>query len=162
MPFVHFGLGIAYMRVDNNERAETEFRKEIALAPDLPDIHEQLGEFYLKVGKDEEAEKSLREALRRNPKMPASLFGLAKIYLRREQYQQALTAIDAAARLAPDSNNVHFMRGRILMKLGRRTEAEKELLTAKQLLDASADKDKEPASMNDTRVRNPELAQPPP
>lgn len=162
MPFVHFGLGMAYMRTNNNERAEAEFRREIALEPDLPDIHEQLGEFYLKVGKDEQAQKSFHDALRRNPKMPASLFGLAKIHLRREEYGQALSAIDAASRLAPGSQNVHFMRGRILMKLGRRAEAEKELVTAKQMLDASADKDKEPASMNDSRVRNPELAQPPP
>jgi Flp pilus assembly protein TadD len=161
MPFLHFGLGIAYMRVNDNERAEAEFRKEIAVEPDLPDIYEQLGEFYLKAGKDEQAEMAFHAALHRNPKMPASLFGLAKINVRREKYPLALTQIDGAVRYAPDSQNVHFMRGRILMKLGRREEAQKEMLTAKRLLDASADKDKEPASMDDSRVRNPELAEPP-
>jgi tetratricopeptide (TPR) repeat protein len=161
LPFVHFGLGMAYMRSNDNERAEAEFRKEIAVEPDLPDIYEQLGEFYLKVGKDDEAAGAFRAALKRNPKMPASLFGLAKINLRRERYQQALTEIDGALRFAPGSQNVHFMRGRILMKLGRRAEAEKELLVAKEMLDASADKEREPASMDNDRVRNPELAEPP-
>ena len=161
IPFLHFGLGIAYMRVNDNERAEAEFRKEIAVEPDLPDIYEQLGEFYLKAGKDDEAEKAFQAALHRNPKMPASLFGLAKIHVRREKYQLALTEIDGAVRYAPDSQNVHFMRGRILMKLGRREEAQKEMLAAKRLLDASADKEREPAPMDDSRVRNPELAEPP-
>jgi predicted Zn-dependent protease len=100
--------------------------------------------------------------------MPASLFGLAKINLRREKYQLALNEIDAALRLAPASQNVHFMRGRILMKLNRSEEAQKELLTSKSMLDASAQKDQDnsnanqdPASIDDTRVPNPELAQPP-
>jgi Flp pilus assembly protein TadD len=161
MPYVHFGLGIAYMRTNENEQAEAEFRKEIAVEPDLPDIYEQLGEFYLKTDRDEEAAEAFREALKRNPKMPASLFGLAKIHLRQERYQQALAEINRALHLAPESQNVHFMRGRILMKLGRREEAQREMAAAKKILDASAEQQNEPASMNDERVRNPELAEPP-
>jgi tetratricopeptide (TPR) repeat protein len=150
-------LGVAYMKSDDNANAETEFKKEIALDPNLPDAYEQLGEFYLKANRYEEAQKALLQALRLNPKMPASLFGLAKINMSRNHYQQALTEIDEALRLAPGSQNVHFMRGRILQKLGRREEAQRELLTAKNMLDAAADKESEPASMDDNRVRNPEL-----
>ena len=47
------------------------------------------------------------------------------------------------------------------MKFGRREEAQKEMLTAKRMIDASADKEKDPASMDDNRVRNPELADAP-
>ena len=94
--------------------------------------------------------------------MPASLYGLAKIHVREENYRRALPEIDAAVRLSPDNQNVHFMRGRILLKLGRRDEAEKEMATAKQLLDASANR-AAPTAMgaDDEPVRNPELAQPP-
>jgi predicted RNA polymerase sigma factor len=63
--------------------------------------------------------------------------------------------------LAPDSQNLHFMRGRILMKLGRGEEARKEMLAAKKLIDTSHDKEKEPGAMGEDRVRNPELAEPP-
>jgi len=102
--------------------------------------------------------------------MPDSLFGLAKIHVRQDKYQQALPEIDRAERLAPDSQNVHFMRGRILMKLGRREEAQKEMLAAKKLIDTSRDQEKERRAtddekegraMDDDRVRNPELAEPP-
>ena len=92
-------------------------------------------------------------------KMPASLFGLAKINMQREKYQQALTEIDAALKLAPDSQTVHFVRGRILLKLGRHDEAEKELLISKNMLDAAAAKETiEPQSMDENRIRNPELS----
>jgi Flp pilus assembly protein TadD len=93
--------------------------------------------------------------------MPASFFGLARIHLRQEKYQQALREIDAALRLAPNSKNAHFIRGRVLLKVGRREEAEKEMATAQQLSEAATDKVIESTSMNDKRVRNPELAQPP-
>jgi Flp pilus assembly protein TadD len=116
---------------------------------------------YLKEGKDEQAEKEFNEALRHNPRMPGSLFGLAKIHVRQDKYQQALPEIDRAVRLAPESQNVHFLRGRILMKLGRREAAQKEMAAAKKLIDTSHDKEKEPGAMDEDRVRNPELAQPP-
>ncbi len=107
----------------------------------------------------DEAEKTLRQALRLNPKMPASLFGLAKINMQRDKYQQALNEIDAALKLAPGSQNVHFVRGRILLKLGRREDAEKEFLISKNMLDVKAAKESiEPSTMDDNRVRNPELS----
>src|SRR5262249_1302056 len=147
LPYLHFGLGIAYMRTGDDDRAEAEFRKEIAIEPDFPDIYEQLGEFYLKQDKITDAEKNFREALKRNPRMPASLYGLAKIHVREEKYREALPEIDAAVRLAPENQNVHFMRGRILLKLGRRAEGEKEMARAKELLDAAADREKTPSAM---------------
>jgi len=114
---------------------------------------------YLRLNRDDDAEKALRQALRLNPKMPASLFGMAKINMRRDKYQQALNEIDVAEQLAPDSQNVHYVRGRILLKVGRREEAEKELLIAKNMRDADAAKATiEPSSMDDNRVRNPELS----
>ena len=133
-------------------------KKEIALNPNLPDAYEQLGELYLKMERYDEAEKALRQALRLNPKMPASLFGLAKINMQRDKYQLALNEIDGALKLAPASQNVHFVRGRILLKLGRREEAEKEMQISKNMLDAAAAKESIGSmSMDDDRVRNPEL-----
>jgi tetratricopeptide (TPR) repeat protein len=159
LPYVHFGLGIAYMKIDNNDAAESELKKEIALEPNLPDAYEQLGELYLKLNRYENAEQALRHALKLNPQLPASLFGLAKINMQRDRYQQALTEIDTALKLAPGSQTVHFVRGRILLKLGRREEAEKELLISKNMLDTKAANESiGPSTMDDDRVRNPELS----
>src|SRR5262249_6798460 len=125
------------------------------------DPYEQLGELYLKQEKEAEAEEAFQQALRRNPKMPASLFGLAKIHQRQEKYQLALNEIDGAMRLAPQSKNVHFVRGRLLLKLGRRAEAEKELAVAQKMIDASFEKDREATALKNGVVRNPELTQTP-
>jgi Tfp pilus assembly protein PilF len=161
LAFVHLNLGIAYMRAGQSSQAEEEFRKEMAIEPDLADTYELLGEYYARAGNDNEAEKSFHEALLRNEMMPGSLFGLAKLYLRQEKYTQALTAIDTALKFAPNSPNVHFLRGRILTKLGRREEGEKELTRAAQMQNAIDVKANDPESFEDDRVGNPELRQEP-
>jgi Tfp pilus assembly protein PilF len=159
LPFVHFSLGVAHLRLNHNEEAEKEFRKDLMVEPDLPDTYEQLGLFYLRTGNNDEAAKFFREALKRNPQMAASLVGLAKIYMQEEKYRDALAAIDPAVRLAPGSQSAHFLRGQILARLGRRGEAQAEFATAKKMMNADLSKRRE--SLGDERVPNPELAQPP-
>ncbi|HVH72334.1 MAG TPA: hypothetical protein VNB49_14650, partial [Candidatus Dormibacteraeota bacterium] len=55
------------------------------------------------------------------------------------------------------SQMVHYVRGRILAKLGRRQEAEKELTKAAQMQSATNERDKEAVSLDRGRVPNPEL-----
>ena len=165
LPFVHFNLAIAYVRAGDDTHAVEEFHKDLAIEPDLADTYELLGEFYMQSGNDKDAEKSFHEALRRNSRMPGSLFGLAKIYLRQEKYQQALAAIDGAMPMALNSRNLHYLRGRILAKMGRNQAAEKEFTTAAKIEDASIQKDKnkgkDPETLEDGRLPNPELKQQP-
>jgi tetratricopeptide (TPR) repeat protein len=161
LPFLHMNLGIAYMRTRDNQRAEEEFRKDLEIEPDLPDTYELLGEYYTRMGKDDDAEKSFHEALRRNSRMPGSLFGLAKIYYRKDKYPLARDSIDESLRFAANNQNVHFLRGRILMKVGRREEAQKELLMAAKINNAKVERDKDLEFLGDGRVPNPELAREP-
>jgi tetratricopeptide (TPR) repeat protein len=161
LPFVHFNLGIAYVRTGDNARGEKEFLQDIHVEPHVPDTYELLGEFYRRAARDSEAEKCFREALQRDPKMWGSLSGLAKIHLRQEKVQQALEEIDRALRLAPSAQNLHFVRGQILRKLGRREEAEKELTMAAQTRNAAVEKDREADALGNGRVPNPELKQQP-
>jgi len=161
LPFVHFNLGIAYVRTGDSTRGEKEFLEDIRIEPDVPDTYELLGEFYSRAAKDSEAEKCFYEALRRDPKMWVSLSGLAKIHLRQEKHQQALGEVDAALRLAPSAQRLHFVRGQILKKLARNEEAEKELTVAAQARNAAVEKDREANALGNGRVPNPELKQQP-
>lgn len=161
LPFVHLNLGIAYVRAGDSARGEEEFRRDISIEPDLADPYQLLGEFYARAGKDGEAEKSFKEALQRDPKMPDALSGLAKIHLRQEKYQEALAEADAALRLAPSAGNLHFIRGRILTKMGRIDEAKKELTLAAQMRNAAVERDKQLDALTEGRVPNPELKQTP-
>jgi tetratricopeptide (TPR) repeat protein len=136
LPFLHFNLGMAYERSGDYERAESEFRRDIALEPDLADDYDQLGALYTRIGRDEDAERAFREALKRDSKMASAYAGLAKLYQRQQKLEPALKMADAALRLSPDYEGGHYLRGRILMQLGREKEGGVELAAAQKALDS--------------------------
>lgn len=133
LPFVHFNLGLAYLKKHDYERARDEFLKDTAIEPDLALNYDELGDVYLLLQQENDAEKNYREALRRDARLANSRVGLAKIYQRAKKYPQALTEIDAAAKLEPARTDIHYLRGQILIHLGRKEEAKKELNAATSL-----------------------------
>jgi tetratricopeptide (TPR) repeat protein len=130
LTFVHFNLGLTYLKKQNYELARDEFLKDVAVEPDLALNYDKLGDIYSLLQQDQDAEKSYRAALLRDPRLLNSYLGLAKIYQREKKYQQALSAIDSAGKLDPDRTDIHYLRGQILLHLGRKTEATKELETS--------------------------------
>jgi len=159
LPFIHMNLGVAYMRAGADERAEAEFRRDIALEPDLADNYDQLGVLYARLGKDEDAERCFREALKRDSKMASAYAGLAKLYQKQQKLEPALKMADTTLRISPEFEGAHYLRGRILMQLGREKEARVELATAQKKLDTQLDKERESRGKN--RVPNPELTHEP-
>src|SRR5207302_1687177 len=79
---------------------------------------------------DSEAEKNYREALKRDSRLANSYVGLAKVYRRQEKFQQALIVIDGASKVDPGRTDTHYLRGQVLVHLGRKEEGKKELETA--------------------------------
>ena len=71
----------------------------------------------------------------------------------------ALREADAAVRFAPDNQNVHYLRGRILARLGRQTEARTELAAAQKLMNQSLGKAR--VNLRDGAIPNPELTREP-
>jgi tetratricopeptide (TPR) repeat protein len=130
LPFVHFNLGMSYLGKQNYARAREEFLKDIAVEPDLALNYEQLGEVYWQTQDDSNAEKSYREALRRDPRLASACLGLARIYQRRQKYTAALAETDAALKADPARTDAHYMRGQVLLHLGRKEEAKKEMAAA--------------------------------
>jgi len=130
LPFVHFNLGLTYLRKQEYERARDEFVKDAEREPDLALNYDQLGEVYWMMQQDDQAEKSYREALQRDPRLVNSRLGLAKIYQKQGKYARALAEADAAAKLDPERSDVHYVRGQVLLRLGRKEESKKELQAA--------------------------------
>jgi tetratricopeptide (TPR) repeat protein len=129
-PFVHFNLGLAHLKKQEYTQARDEFLKDAALEPDLSLNYQELGNTYWQMQEDENAEKNYREALKRDPHLVDSRIGLAKIYQRQQKYAAALAEADAAVKADPDRPDVHYVRGQALLRLGRKTEAQKELQVA--------------------------------
>jgi tetratricopeptide (TPR) repeat protein len=157
LPLLHFSLGVAYHRLGKNDLAEQEFHKDIAMEPSVPYSYEQLGRLYVQSGRDDDAEKAFRSALKNDPRLPGSLLELARIYQRHNQNQKALEALDTALKFASDSQSIHFVRGQVLARLGRKAESQKELAIAQKLLDAGLSHDR--AKLNDNPA--PEVGQQP-
>jgi len=130
LTFVHFNMGLAYLKKQDYGHARDEFLKDAAVEPDLAFNYDELGDVYSLMQQDSNAEKSYREALRRDPRLLNSYLGLAKAYQREQKYAQALSAIDAADKLDPRRTDIHYVRGQILLHMGRKEEGKKELEAA--------------------------------
>src|SRR3984885_2370325 len=130
LTFVHFNLGLTYLKKQDYEHARDEFLKDAAVEPDLAFNYDELGDVYAQMQQYSDAEKVYREALRRDPRLLNSYVGLAKVYQRMQNYQKALIAIDSAGKLDPVRTDIHYLRGQILLQLGRKQEGKKELEAA--------------------------------
>jgi tetratricopeptide (TPR) repeat protein len=130
LTFVHFNLGLTFLKKQDYEHARDEFLKDAAVEPDLALNYDELGDVYSLLQQNGDAEKNYREALRRDPRLVNSYVGLTKIYQQQEKYLQALRAIDAAGKLDPGRTDIHYVRGQVLMHLGRKEEGRKELETS--------------------------------
>jgi tetratricopeptide (TPR) repeat protein len=101
--------------------------------PDLALDYDELGDVYWLMQDDRNAETSYRQALRRDPRLVNSHLGLAKIYQRQEKYAPALVEIDAAVKLDPARPDIHYVRGQVLLHMGRKQEARTELEAARSI-----------------------------
>lgn len=129
-PFVHFNMGFAHLQKQEYNQARDEFLKDTAVEPDLALNYEELGNVYWLMEDDANAEKSYQEALKRDPRLVNSHLGLAKLYQRKQKFAPALAQADAAVKLDPDRPDAHYVRGQVLLRLGRPAEAKKELQLA--------------------------------
>jgi len=159
LPFLHMNLGITYMRLGDNERAEQEFRQDIELEPDLADNYEQLGVLFSHMQRDKDAENAFREALKRDAKSDGAYLGLAKLYQKEQKTTEALKMVDAALRLSPEIHGGHYLRGRILATLGREKEAQAEFAAAQKSIDARLNKERD--TLEEGPIPNPELTKEP-
>ena len=134
LPFVHFNLGMAYVHKQDYDRAREEFHKDIALEPDVPFAYEQLGSLESTVGNEDEAAKNYRSALKVDPQRVSSLMGLAKIEEHHQHYAAALAELDQVIRLDSAAANARYLRGQVLVRMGRDKEGREELASATKML----------------------------
>jgi tetratricopeptide (TPR) repeat protein len=159
LPFGHFNLGVAKMRTGDDDGAEKEFLADIAVEPDVAENYAELGFLYAREQKREEAEKEFGEALRRDGRMDAARFGLAQIYFDEGKFAAGLREANAVVRAAPESQKAHYLRARILGRLGRAEEAKAEMAVTQRLMNANLGKAR--ADLGEGTVANPELTRGP-
>lgn len=126
LPFVHFNLGLAHEKKQEYAQARDEFLKDAVIEPDVALNYQELGNTYWQMEDDANAEKSYLEALQHDPRLVDSWIGLTKIYQRQHKFAAALEEANAAVKIDPDRPDTHYVRGQVLLRLGRKAEAQKE------------------------------------
>ena len=157
LTFVHFNLGLAYLKKQDYEHARDEFLKDAAVEPDLAFNYDELGDVYALMQLDSEAEKNYKAALQRDPRLVNSYIGLAKIYQRAGKYREALSAIDSAGKLDAGRTDIHYVRGQVLIHMGRKEQGKEELETSIRL-DNERRAERQKQTENGT-IPSPELLQ---
>jgi tetratricopeptide (TPR) repeat protein len=159
LPFVHFNLGLAYVHKQDYDRARDEFHKDISIAPDVPFSYEQLGSLEATAGNEDEAAKNYRAALKLDPQMVTAHMGLAKIAERQRHYAAALSELDRVIALESGNASARYLRGQVLVRMGREKEGRAELASATKMLNEQrAARHKE---LEGESVPSPELAREP-
>ena len=134
LPFVHFNLGLAYLRKQDLERARAEFKKDLDLEPDVAFTYAELGNVESTLQHEDEAAKNYRQALKLDARLVSAHMGLAKIEERRQNYRVALAELEEVIRLDSGNASARYLRGQVLVRMGREKEGRAELATATKTL----------------------------
>jgi tetratricopeptide (TPR) repeat protein len=141
---VHYSLGASYMMQSGEpgyEKAEPEFRKEIALDPDNPLVYSPLGRIAMAQHKNAEAEADFKRAIALNPQSAGTYLILGQLYKDMGKTSEAEAAFRKAIQLTldPASNGyeveqAHFWLGRLLIQNGNPGEGRREMDISRNLL----------------------------
>jgi tetratricopeptide (TPR) repeat protein len=134
LPLVHYYLGMAFVRKQDYERARSEFQKDLTFEPDAAFTYEQLGKVESTLQNEADAAKDFGRAVKLDPGLAESRLGLAKIEERRKEYPAALAQLDEIIRLEKDNASARYLRGQVLLRMGRDKEGREELAVATKML----------------------------
>jgi tetratricopeptide (TPR) repeat protein len=100
------------------EKALEEYRKALALKPDLPGAHYAIGRILWKMRRWEEAITPLQQELEKNPQHGLANYYLGNSYLALDRREPAIRHLEAAIRAQPGLTDGHRDLGRALAASG--------------------------------------------
>ena len=132
----HDGLGAAYVNrvfkgfggAEDYERAETAFKKALAIDPKLIEARMLMVFVYLWRGQKQRAREEVAQARREHPDEPVVHFVKATLHRLDGEYGRALRSYERLSRIDPAAHVVaSFNRALVFMYMGRFDEMSKEL-----------------------------------
>jgi tetratricopeptide (TPR) repeat protein len=115
------------------EAARQEFEAELQTNPGDPASEYELGEMARTARDWNEAIEHFGRALRSEPDFPAALIGLGKSLVSAGRAPEAVGPLEKAVRLDPDNLVAHYQLSFAYRRVGRETEAQKELALYREL-----------------------------
>jgi Tfp pilus assembly protein PilF len=128
-------LGMTYSERGQYDKAVGFYEEAIALNAQLATLHYLVAETMLKSSDADttRAEKYLRHATELDPNLAPAYLTWGKLYVRANRYSEAAPLLERAVSLQPELLEAHYQLSRVLVKLKRNDEANRELEIFKQL-----------------------------
>jgi predicted O-linked N-acetylglucosamine transferase (SPINDLY family) len=129
----HFHLGELAKAQGNAGLAMTEYRRAIALQPDLLVAYHSLAELLMSIGRPAEAVVPLTSLVKAAPELSGSWMLLAKAQLAVGQREAAIKSFERVVELYPMSAEARHFMAQTLIELGQPAEAIEPLLEAREI-----------------------------
>ncbi len=107
-----------------------EYRKALAIAPDMYFARNNLGSLYLQDQQFAMAEAEFRKVIEKNRADASTFFNLANVCLLTKRLAEAVDFIQQGMTREPQSALGHFLMGSVMLQKGSTADAEKQLHAA--------------------------------
>jgi tetratricopeptide (TPR) repeat protein len=134
LPYAHYYLGVLYQKMGRMADAAAQFEKETETTPDNPWAYKELSELKLKHEDAVGAIAIAERGVQRNLENPELFDVLARAYLRTDDFQKAIPALRRAVALDDQNGSFHFQLSHALSGAGRGEEAKAEMARARVLI----------------------------
>ena len=109
------------LQAEGKQRAAIdEYRKALAVAPDMYFARNNLGSLYLQDQQFENAEMQFRVVIEKNRADANAYFNLANVCLLLKRFDEAINFIQQGMTREPQSAFGHFLMGSVMMQKGKR------------------------------------------
>jgi tetratricopeptide (TPR) repeat protein len=130
----HIGLAEVYERMKQNSAARSEYAEVLRIAPECAAGNSGIGVLDLEDGHAAQAIPFLKEAFEEEPRDIDTGKSLANAYLQTGAYEMADQTLTSLLTVAPNNSQIHYLKGRTLIKLKRNADAQDEFKKAATVL----------------------------
>jgi len=124
-PWVHYAYGI-FLLATEPQKGLAELRRETEVQPQAVYPHLDIAFELLREGDNAGAKAAATRAVELAPGLFAAQNALGRALVELGDVDAGIQALETAARLAPDSPEMHFSLARAYAKAGRKEEADRE------------------------------------
>lgn len=118
-PLVHHYLGLVYLSVGDNERAESMFAEEVALHPPAVPSRQMLVRIYADQHRFDEQLAQLSVIEQNEPPNPLTLHSIAQVLYNLGRYDEAGVRVRDCMTLAPEYPGCAMLDANVLKKQGK-------------------------------------------
>ena len=131
----NFFLATSLERNGDTKAALDAYRQLIKIAPNVAEGYLGLGVLLIKTegATSSEGLNSLQKAVAINPNLYEAQITLGKVFLQKAAYNEALVHLQQAVKLLPKNPEPHYQLLQVFRRLGKKSEAEAELLIIKEI-----------------------------